>query len=249
MQVFYCYGKGEVRIPGMRDAIHEGGAGWMRGEHVAEMHVGGWEAVVKAINTGTLYPPIDPIKAKTYWSRANDGDVVLSNFFEDRFDDYHAKQVAAALRPAQPRLMVFHYGFPYFLPHGNRPEFWNRIKPCVDGTAPVYYANEGDDPERWSDHDYRTMGYLLAQSRKFIGQTDKKLGFVISPQPHGSGSDLKPIKLAKQIEFLADSGVEYLFIWSKHAATPANLTAAKTALQTVRAVAEARGEVATTGET
>lgn len=229
MQIIYAYGRGEVVIDGVTSAICEGGAGNLRGQYVTQMHVGGWPAVKAAIDSGGTFPPIDPVKAKAYYAQCRDGDVLLSNFFENRFDAYHAKQVVAALKPAQPRLQVYHYAFPSFDPMGEVGDaFWRRLKPCVDGLAPGYYAHDQDDPDNWLHRDYCRMAFQVSESIRYIGDSDKELCFVISPQTH-QGKDIKPAKLLAQVNFLESLGVKKLFLWSKYGPTPANLAAVKTA--------------------
>ena len=229
MKIYHCYERGGVKVEGSTEAMCECVAGWIKGNPAPQMHVGGWTANTIAMFKKQPQPPIDPTKAEAYYALCSDGDVVLSNFYEDRTDAYHAKQLVAALRPAQPKCLVFHYGFPSFDPTANRPEFWSRIKSLVDGTAASYYPQATDNPLDWSHEDYRRMAFQVHESRRFIGQSDKSLGFVISPQTH-QGTDLTPTKLAKQVQFLDALGVEVLFMWSARGATPANIAAIKTAL-------------------
>ena len=229
MRIYHCYERGGVKVEGSTEAICEGGAGWIRGKASPQMTKGGWDALQEARKAGGNLPAVVPAMAKAFFDLANDGDLVLSNLYEDRFDDYHAKQLQVAFSYAQTDLMVYHYGFPSFVAMPENDAFWARIKPYVDGLAPSYYASNGDNPEEWSSVDYCRMGYQASESKRLIGTSGKRLGFVVSPQTH-QGVDILPVKLAKQVQFLDAMGVEVLIMWSARGATPANVAAIKTAL-------------------
>lgn len=220
MQSFYCFGRGDVQIPGMTAAICEGGAGWLRGQSAPQMTLGGWDAMKAARNAKVPLPPVDPVKARAYWSLTRQGDVVLSNFYEDRFDAWHAKQVVAALTPAQSRLVVAHYGFPSFVRTGFEESFWAQVRDLIDIITPAYYAEDDGPVDAWTDTDYQRMAYQLRTARDLMTPRHR-LGFVVSPQTHG-GKDILLAKAEAQVRFLLSFGVEYFFAWSAQGDTPAN---------------------------
>lgn len=220
MNIYAAFHNPEIPL---REAIGEGGAGWLRGKPTVQMHVGGWDAVRSALTEKRTLPPIDPAKARAYWSQPLDGDVVLSNFYEDGTDAYSAKQLVAALSPAQPRLIVAHYGFPSFVPNPNNDAFWKVAGWTIDIICPAYYAS--DESATWSATDYERMAYCVSESRRL---TNKPLGFCVSPFTH-SGKAIAAEKFKAQVRFLKAIGVQHLFIWTdqpKHVATVAACGAA-----------------------
>ena len=196
-----------IKLP---EAIGEGGAGWMYGQPTVQMHYGGWDAYVKAMRAKEKrLPPIDPAKARRYWEGAKKGAVVFSNFFEDRFDLYHAKQIRVALEPAKARgLTIAHYGFPSFDESITYHEFWPVLKDIIDIICPAYYATRGDPTNSWTRTDKARMRFQQNRAAEF-GE-GKRIGFAVSPFNH-QGDPITATKLQAQINLLA---VDDLFLWT-----------------------------------
>ena len=207
---------------GIPNAICEGGAGWMYGKPTVQMHVGGWPALVSAIKAGAKrLPPIDPDKVKRYWDGAKPNAVALSNFYEDRFDEYHAEQLRIALAPAKERgLKTAHYGMPSFDERVTYDTFWPIVSDVIDIVAPGYYATNADPVKTWTATDKRRMKLQQLKAETF----GKRLGFVVSPHTH-QGRAIHATKFQAQLNMLWADDV---FVWCKqeNAAKPETVAAA-----------------------
>ena len=213
---------------GIPNAICEGGAGWMYGKPTVQMHVGGWSALIAAMRAGAKrLPPIDPDKAERYWDGAKPGDTVLSNFYEDRFDEYHADQLRIALAPAKARgLTVAHYGLPSFDQRIQYDTFWPIVSDVIDITAPGYYANNDDPEKTWTATDKRRMKVQQLAAETF----GKRSGFVVSPQTH-QGRAIHKTKFQSQLSLIWADDV---FVWCSQ--SKANTLATFAAVRAVKAV-------------
>lgn len=207
----------------LAEAICEGGAGWMYGKHRIEMHVGGWNALVAAIKADAKrLPPIDPDKAKRYWDYAKPSAVVLSNFYEDRFDEYHAEQLAIALAPAKERgLTIAQFGFPAFWSDTDSDDaYWKIVGPYIDIVSPGYYAVDGGPAKTWTTQDRSRVKSLQLKAERY----GKRLGFTVSPHTH-QGNPITAQKFQAMLNLLWADDV---FVWCKqeNAAKPETVAAA-----------------------